>query len=458
LREELKMLPEYDSQRRVLHSQIQEAAIAQQRESQLAAEINLLRQQLADKNYGIECGEQQAELARIEQRLNQINYDEKNYALARGEVDRWRWAEVKAAELKNAQRQADQISSQLPELNQQIQQLSDRLTHQQIAPEIQQQLSQTDQAIASLSYDPVQHQQIRQAKEQATPALLHYQELRQAQQQFPVIEQQYLHLQQLQGDRQAELNLLQLEMAELQQLLQQNLDQTERISQTQTQITNLQAQIEAAIAKIAQLQQAQQQLQALAQQQTTITSQLAKTLHQQRLHQELQQAFGKNGIQALMIETILPQIEAEANQILGQLSDYQFNVRFITQKARKGNGSNNSKVIDTLEIEIADRQGTRPYETYSGGEAFRINFAIRLALSRILAQRTGGKLQTLIIDEGFGSQDAEGCDRLVAAINAIAPDFECILVITHMPQLKEAFTTLIEVAKTANGSKVRLLT
>ena len=50
-----------------------------------------------------------------------------------------------------------------------------------------------------------------------------------------------------------------------------------------------------------------------------------------------------------------------------------------------------------------------------------------------------------------------GCDRIVIAINAIAPDFECILVITHMPQMKEAFNTLIEVSKTDEGSTVQLV-
>ena len=82
---------------------------------------------------------------------------------------------------------------------------------------------------------------------------------------------------------------------------------------------------------------------------------------------------------------------------------------------------------------------------------------MRLALSRVLAQRKGSTLQTLIIDEGFGSQDQLGCDRLVSAINAIAPDFECILVITHMPQMKEAFNTLIEVSKDEEGSTVQLV-
>ncbi|HAN45380.1 MAG TPA: hypothetical protein DCQ32_02380, partial [Cyanobacteria bacterium UBA8156] len=89
-----------------------------------------------------------------------------------------------------------------------------------------------------------------------------------------------------------------------------------------------------------------------------------------------------------------------------------------------------------------------------GGEAFRINFAVRLALARLLAQRKGGQLQTLIVDEGFGSQDAEGCDRLVAALNAIAEEFACILVVTHLPRLRDTFPTVLEVSKTADGSRV----
>ncbi|MER3478476.1 MAG: hypothetical protein C4287_20915, partial [Leptolyngbya sp. ERB_1_2] len=85
-----------------------------------------------------------------------------------------------------------------------------------------------------------------------------------------------------------------------------------------------------------------------------------------------------------------------------------------------------------------------------------VNFAIRLALARLLAQRSGTALQMLIVDEGFGTQDQEGCDRLIAAINAIASEFACILTITHMPHFREAFQARIEVTKTQNGSELTL--
>jgi exonuclease SbcC len=93
---------------------------------------------------------------------------------------------------------------------------------------------------------------------------------------------------------------------------------------------------------------------------------------------------------------------------------------------------------------------------YSGGEAFRVNFAIRLALSEVLAQRKGARLQTLVIDEGFGSQDAQGRQRLIEAINLVKNDFAKILVITHLEELKDAFPTRIEIEKTERGSEIHV--
>jgi len=112
---------------------------------------------------------------------------------------------------------------------------------------------------------------------------------------------------------------------------------------------------------------------------------------------------------------------------------------------------------ETLEIQVSDGAGLRDYEMYSGGEAFRVNFAIRLALSEVLAQRAGARLQTLVIDEGFGSQDNQGRQRLIEAINLVRNDFAIILVITHIDELKDAFPNRIEVEKTDQGSTVKII-
>ncbi len=169
-------------------------------------------------------------------------------------------------------------------------------------------------------------------------------------------------------------------------------------------------------------------------------------------HKALERAFGKDGVPALLIEQALPQIESKANELLDRLSDGQMSVRFVTQAGYKD--KKREDLRETLEIQISDGAGLRDYEMYSGGEAFRVDFAIRLALSEVLAQRKGARLQTLVIDEGFGSQDVQGRQRLIEAINLVKEDFAKILVITHLDELKDAFPTRIEVEKTPQGSSL----
>lgn len=167
----------------------------------------------------------------------------------------------------------------------------------------------------------------------------------------------------------------------------------------------------------------------------------------------LERAFGKNGVPALLIEQALPEIENKANEILNKLSGGDMRVRFITQAAYKDDKREDMK--ETLDIQISDPVGTREYEMFSGGESFRVNFAVRLALAEVLSQRAGAKLQMLVIDEGFGSQDSQGRQRLLEAINLVRKDFSKILVITHIEELKDAFPHQIEVEKTPTGTQLK---
>ena len=72
----------------------------------------------------------------------------------------------------------------------------------------------------------------------------------------------------------------------------------------------------------------------------------------------------------------------------------------------------------------------------------------------MLARRAGAHLRTLFIDEGFGTQDESGRAKLVEAINAIQSEFDLVLVITHIDELRDSFPVHIIVDKTPNGSRV----
>ena len=179
---------------------------------------------------------------------------------------------------------------------------------------------------------------------------------------------------------------------------------------------------------------------------------------EKQIFEELALAFGKKGIQAMIIENAIPEIEDETNSLLDKLTEGRMKVSLQTQRETKTKLEGGEKgIIETLDIIISDEMGERPYEMYSGGEAFRVNFAIRLAISKLLTHRAGAKLQFLVIDEGFGSQDAPGRARLVEAIDAIKNDFEKILIITHIEELKEEFPVRIEVSKNATGSTFEVI-
>jgi exonuclease SbcC len=277
-----------------------------------------------------------------------------------------------------------------------------------------------------------------------------------AQQQYPQVCQRLESLNQTLQGRRSDQAAIEAQLDNVVKQLEQCPDATNDIQVLEQQIQQRRRQMDEQLSQAGRLQQRITQLELLQTQYEEQQKQYQEIQRQYRVHQELALAFGKNGIQALMIENILPQLEAETNHILARLTGNQLHVQIVTQRAGRRASKKTTKLIDTLDILIADASGTRPYETYSGGEAFRINFSIRLALARLLAQRAGTSLQMLIVDEGFGTQDAEGCDRLIAAINAIASDFSCILTVTHMPQFKEAFQTRIEVRKTQQGSQLCL--
>ena len=179
---------------------------------------------------------------------------------------------------------------------------------------------------------------------------------------------------------------------------------------------------------------------------------LSQAAAEKAIHDELAAAFGKNGVQALIIDGVLPEIADEASRLLSQMTGGRMSLAMTTQRETQ-----KKAVVETLDIRVSDELGTRSYEMFSGGEAFRINFALRIALSRLLARRAGAPLPTLIIDEGFGTQDSAGRERLVEAIQAIQDDFRCLLVITHVEELRDAFPVRIEVTKTPAGSTIAVV-
>ena len=423
----------------------------EQHEIELAIEL---------KSYASEL---QAELLEITAQLQSAKYDEQTHALARGDVDKFKWAEIKQERIRDAEKRQQQSIMQKDKLDIKIIEVTESITHLETESDLYRELTEIDKQIELLAYDMSHHQQVRNNLNQTQSIQLQYQELQQAKLTQP---QTLDRIQLLEANYQQSLTIqaqAKLEIDRISTEIEKIPNTNDQISSIEQQLIQRRQQLDRDLATLGGLEQKLSQLASIQLQLRSQQEQLENYKQQQKIYDELGKAFGKNGIQALVIENILPQLEAESNQILSKLSNNQFHIQFVTQKPTKSSrikkeSVKNAKYIDTLDILIGDANGTRSYETYSGGESFRINFSIRLALAKILSQRAGTPLKMLIIDEGFGTQDREGCDRLIAAINAISADFECILAVTHMPQFREAFQTRIEVRKTSNGSQIEVIT
>lgn len=182
-----------------------------------------------------------------------------------------------------------------------------------------------------------------------------------------------------------------------------------------------------------------------------LTAKQDEQREQRGIYEDLVSVFGKKGLPAMLIETAIPEIEEDANDLLRTMTGGRMTVRINTQREGSTGGT-----IETLDFLVSDELGERSYDTFSGGEAFRVNFALRVAMSQLLARRAGAHLNALFLDEGFGTQDEEGRARLVEAINAVKDRFQMILVITHIEELREAFPVHLEVTKTSEGSRVAI--
>jgi exonuclease SbcC len=347
---------------------------------------------------------------------------------------------------------ATRAEAELARLRQERDAVAAALARGDYAPEAQAALAALDAQLAALNYDSQQHAALRQREQQLASRERDYHQLVQMREAMP---REQALLAQAEADAAAWRERAEADAARV-ATLEAELAQLPQLEADLQAAEERQRQAEAAQRDAHQrLGAVRQQLQYLAFLATERQRLVAQRDHLQQelgIYRDLTLAFGKSGIQAMIIEAAIPELEAEANTLLARMTDNRMHLLLETQReTQKGT------TIETLDIKLADELGTRGYELFSGGEAFRANFALRVALAKLVARRAGVPLQLLIIDEGFGTQDAEGIERIVEAIRAIQDDFQRILVVTHLAEMKEVFPVRIEVRKTRQGSQFHVV-
>lgn len=159
--------------------------------------------------------------------------------------------------------------------------------------------------------------------------------------------------------------------------------------------------------------------------------------------------FGRDGIQAIIMENVTEDLRSYTNSTLRHLSNDPMTVDFITQR-QQANGS----WREDFDINILIGNELYDFNDLSGGEQVRVAFALRLALSRILMRRVGSSIRFLLLDEVDQSLDKHGIDVLAQTIHGLTDEFK-IVVITHNEYMKEKFEHVITVQKGSSGSTLR---
>jgi exonuclease SbcC len=168
------------------------------------------------------------------------------------------------------------------------------------------------------------------------------------------------------------------------------------------------------------------------------------------VYSRLTKAFGRDGVQAIIIDNVVDELTRAANAWLSEFSSEPMHLTFVTQKqGAKGEWK------ETFDIEINTRNSQQSWNSLSGGEKFIVSFAIRLALGSIQVRRMGGETQLLLLDEVSSSLDPFNIDIFVSIIRKLERTMK-VLVITHDPALKDEFETIITVRNTHEGSEVKI--
>jgi len=165
------------------------------------------------------------------------------------------------------------------------------------------------------------------------------------------------------------------------------------------------------------------------------------------------QTGDKVSLQRFVLSVLLDDVLLEASQRLSMMSKGRYQ---LLRKEDRSKG-NKASGLD-LEVEDAYTGKVRPVATLSGGESFMAALAMALGLSDVVQAYAGGiRLDTLFIDEGFGSLDPESLDLGVRTLIDLQASGRMVGVISHVPDLKEQMSQRLDVIAGREGSSIRLV-
>ncbi len=159
-------------------------------------------------------------------------------------------------------------------------------------------------------------------------------------------------------------------------------------------------------------------------------------------------------LSAYVLATRLDQVVAAANERLAHMRDQRYLLQRTGRAARKGSQAG-------LGLEVVDQWtgDVRDPATLSGGETFVVSLSLALGLADVVTQEAGGtEIDTLFVDEGFGTLDADTLDDVMDRLDGLRAGGRTVGVVSHVSELRNRIPTQVHVEKRRTGSSVAVRT
>lgn len=162
------------------------------------------------------------------------------------------------------------------------------------------------------------------------------------------------------------------------------------------------------------------------------------------------QTGNKVSLQRFVLSVLLDDVLIEASHRLALMSKGRYR---LLRKEERSKG-NRASGLD-LEVEDGYTGRVRGVATLSGGESFMAALSLALGLSDVVQAYAGGiRLDTLFIDEGFGSLDPESLDLAIRTLTDLQQSGRMVGIISHVTELKEQISARIDITASERGSKI----
>jgi exonuclease SbcC len=158
----------------------------------------------------------------------------------------------------------------------------------------------------------------------------------------------------------------------------------------------------------------------------------------------------KMRLQSFVLAARLEQVAEVASRRLQEMSGGRYT--FLHSDAQGRHGARGGLGLDVLDEYTGAR---RPTKTLSGGESFMASLALALGLADVVSAESGGvEIDTLFVDEGFGTLDARALDAVMSVLDELRRGGRTVGVISHVEELRTRIPTRLEVVAGRHGSRL----